>query len=157
MPWDEIQEFVDAQSPETKLYLGTDSEPRAPKIVDGKTVIYVDYAVLLAVHIDGCHGCKLFGQVERGISYEKNPKNPSQRLLQEVYCLLPVYERLNNMFPHLLIKPHLDLNSDDEYASAKIRKQAVGLVMGVCGIKPEVKPLALAASFGADRLARGQL
>ena len=57
---DEVKAFILAQSPETKIYIGGDSE-RFPIGKDW----YADYALVIVVHIDGKHGCKIFGEVQK--------------------------------------------------------------------------------------------
>jgi predicted RNase H-related nuclease YkuK (DUF458 family) len=52
---DQVKKFIDAQTPETKIYLGCDSERVK---VDG--VWYADYILAIVVHINGNNGCKLF-------------------------------------------------------------------------------------------------
>ena len=54
----EVKQFIQAQSPETKIYLGCDSERFK---ID--KVWYADYITAIVIHIDGKHGCKIFGGV----------------------------------------------------------------------------------------------
>ena len=44
----ELKTFIDAQSPETKIYLGCDSER-----VNIRGTWFADYAAVVVVHIDG--------------------------------------------------------------------------------------------------------
>ena len=60
MDLEKVKAFIHAQSPETSVYLGCDSERVK---VDG--VWHADYALAVVVHIDSCHGCKIFGEVHR--------------------------------------------------------------------------------------------
>ena len=53
-----VKKFIDAQTPETKIYLGCDSERFR---MNGQW--YADYVIAIVVHIDGKHGCKIFGEV----------------------------------------------------------------------------------------------
>ena len=55
----EVKNFIESQSPETKIYLGADSERYKH---NGKW--YADYTIAVVVHIDGRHGCKIFGEVQ---------------------------------------------------------------------------------------------
>ena len=76
---EEIKSFIEAQGPETKIYIGVDSER-----VRSNGVWYADYTAAIVVHIDGKHGCKLFGEVTRERDYDKVNK-PNTRLMTEVY------------------------------------------------------------------------
>jgi len=55
---DEVKNFIQLQSPETKIYIGADSE-RYQKIINGRNEWFADYILVVVVHIDGCHGCKI--------------------------------------------------------------------------------------------------
>lgn len=145
----EVKEFIDSCSPETRIYLGSDSE----RLKIGNTW-YADYMVVIAVHIDGCHGCRLFGSVTREKDYDNKKDRPIQRLMNEVYKLQEVYTKLHELVPDRNIEVHLDLNPDKTHGSSCAVQQAVGYIRGTCNVTPLVKPLALAASFGADRFNR---
>ncbi len=56
----EVREFIEAQSSETKIYIGGDSE----RFLIGDDW-YADYTLCVVIHIDGKHGCKIFGEVHR--------------------------------------------------------------------------------------------
>ena len=62
----EVREFIEAQSPETKIYIGCDSERMK---ID--KVWYADYITAIVVHINGNNGCKLFGEVVRERDYDQ--------------------------------------------------------------------------------------
>ena len=49
----EVKDFIAAQSPETKVYLGADSER-----INVRGKWYADYTLAVVVHIDGNHGFK---------------------------------------------------------------------------------------------------
>ena len=72
---EEVKEFIEKQTPETKIYLGCDSERLR---VDG--VWYADYILAIVVHIDGKHGCKLFGEVIREKDFDKMSKERSEKV-----------------------------------------------------------------------------
>jgi len=55
----EVKAFIDAQSPQTKIYIGADSERFR---VGG--IWFADYTLAVVVHIDGCHGCKIFNALD---------------------------------------------------------------------------------------------
>ena len=146
--YNEVVDFINQCSPETRIYLGSDSERLK---IGGKW--YADYMVVIAVHINGCNGCKLFGSVTREADYDNNRSKPFQRLMTEVYKLQEVYEKLHALTDRE-IEVHLDLNPDKTHGSSCAVQTAVGYIKGTCNVTPLVKPLALAASFGADRYRR---
>ncbi len=72
----EVTSFIEAQSPETKIYIGADSE----RYKRGN-LWYADYTLAVVVHIDGCHGCKIFGEVQTEIDYDaKNLRSDRDRI-----------------------------------------------------------------------------
>ena len=48
---DEVKEYIRQSTPESKIYLGCDSER-----VRYERVWYADYTLAIVVHIDGKHG-----------------------------------------------------------------------------------------------------
>ena len=86
---DEVKRFIDAQSPETKIYLGCDSER-----VIINDVWHADYILAIVVHIDGKHGCKIFGEVHRERDYDQKQNKPRYRLMNEVYKVSDLYLKL---------------------------------------------------------------
>ena len=144
---EEIKSFIDAQSPETKIYIGADSE-RYKR--DG--VWYADYTLAIVVHIDGRHGCKIFGEVQTEIDYDKKNSRPAMRLMNEVYKVSELYHKLVDVVGDREVQIHLDINPQECYNSSIVIQQAVGYIKGTCNIIPMVKPKAFAASYAADRL-----
>ena len=51
---DEVKDYINSQSPESKVYLGADSERHK---INGEW--FADYITAVVVHIDGEHGCKV--------------------------------------------------------------------------------------------------
>ena len=143
---DEVQKFIAAQTPETKIYLGCDSERLR---VNG--VWYADYTLAIVVHINGNHGCKLFGEVQRERDYDQRARRPSQRLMTEVYKVSELYLKLAEVLEGRLVEVHLDINPNEMYGSSCVISQAIGYIKGVCNVIPFVKPSAFAASYAADR------
>ena len=138
----EIAKYISDTSPETKIYIGCDSE-----VVKDKKV---RYTIVVVVHIDGSKGAKVFG----GFEHERNVDNikkPFYRLMNEVYKVSNLYLKLADAIGDRTIEVHLDLNSNDKHISNKVAKQALGYVKGVCGVDAKLKPDAFAASFAADR------
>ena len=145
----EVKEFLASQGPDTKVYLGADSERIR---VDG--VWYADYALAVVVHIDGRHGCKIFGFVDRELDYDHKKSKPAMRLMTEVYKVSDLFQELADVLEDYHVEVHLDLNKSDEFGSSCVVQQAIGYIKGTCNMTPMVKPDAPAASFCADRLKR---
>ena len=143
---DQVKKFIDAQTPETKIYLGCDSERIK---IDG--VWYADYILAIVVHINGNNGCKLFGEVQRERDYDQKYSRPSQRLMTEVYKVSDLYLKLAEVLEGREVEVHLDINPDEEHGSSCVISQAVGYIKGVYNVIPFVKPEAFAASYAADR------
>lgn len=143
---DQVKTFIDAQTPETKIYLGCDSERIK---IDG--VWYADYILAIVVHINGNNGCKLFGEVQRERDWDQKYSRPSQRLMTEVYKVSELYLKLAEVLEGRQVEVHLDINPDEQHGSSCVISQAVGYIRGVCNVIPFVKPDAFAASYAADR------
>lgn len=141
-----IKQFVDAQGPDTRIYIGVDSE----RIRVGQ-VWYADYTAAIVVHINGNNGCKLFGEVTRERDYDPVDR-PNTRLMMEVYKVSELYLKLSEVLENRQVEVHLDINPDDHYASSNVVAQAIGYIRGTCNVIPMVKPEAFAASYAADRM-----
>ena len=142
----EIKQFIEAQSPSTKIYIGADSERFR---VDGRW--YADYITVVVVHIDGCHGCKIFGEVQRELDYDQKKSKPAMRLMNEVYKVSELFQNLAEVLEDRYVEVHLDINPDEMYGSSCVVTQAIGYIKGTCNVTPMVKPKAFAASYAADR------
>ena len=145
----EVKDFILAQGQDTKIYLGADSERIR---VNG--VWYADYALAVVVHIDGRHGCKIFGYVQREIDYDHKKSKPAMRLMTEVYKVSELFHEMQDVLEDRHVEVHLDLNKDEVHGSSCVVQQAIGYIKGTCNMTPMVKPNAPAASFCADRLKR---
>jgi predicted RNase H-related nuclease YkuK (DUF458 family) len=144
---EEVKAFINAQSPETKIYIGADSA----RFKKGNQW-YADYTLAIVVHIDGCHGCKIFGEVQTEIDYDAKASRPSTRLMNEVYKVAELYQKLFDVVGDREVQIHLDINPSEYHSSSIVIQQAVGYIRGVCNVIPMVKPNAFAASYAADRL-----
>ena len=142
----EVKQFIQAQSPETKIYLGCDSERFK---ID--KVWYADYITAIVVHIDGKHGCKIFGGIERERDYDQKQNRPRYRLMNEVYKVSQLYLDLIDVLEDRLVEVHLDINPDEMHGSSCVINEAIGYIRGTCNVIPLVKPQAFAASYAADR------
>ena len=144
---EQVKDFIQAQSPETKVYLGADSERI---IINDKW--YADYTLAVVVHIDGRHGCKIFGEVHRELDYDQKKSKPAMRLMNEVYKVAELFHQLSDVLEDRHVEVHLDINPDEHYGSSCVVQQAIGYIRGTCNVVPLVKPKAFAATYAADRL-----
>ena len=143
----EVITFIENQTPESKVYIGCDSER---VVVDG--VAYADYILAIVVHINGNNGCKLFGEVYRERDFDQKKNKPRYRLMNEVYKIAELYLKLQDVLEDRDVEVHLDINPDEMHGSSCVVQQAIGYIRGVCNVIPMVKPNAWAASYAADRL-----
>jgi predicted RNase H-related nuclease YkuK (DUF458 family) len=143
---EQVREFIAAQTPATRIYLGCDSERLR---IDG--VWWADYVLAVVVHRNGNNGCKLFGEVQRERDYDSRAGRPSQRLMTEVYKVSELYLRLADVLEGRQVEVHLDINPNEIHGSSCVISQAIGYIKGTCNVIPFVKPQAFAASYAADR------
>ena len=143
---DEVRDFILAQTPETKIYIGGDSE----RFLIGKDW-YADYIMVVVVHINGNNGCKIFGEVQRERDWDKKRDKPHMRLMNEVYKIAELYLKLHDILEDREVQVHLDINPNEMHGSSCVINEAVGYIKGMCNVVPMVKPRAFAASYAADR------
>ena len=143
----EVKDYIRQCSPETKIYLGADSER-----INVRGVWYADYTLAVVVHIDGRHGCKIFGDVQRERDWDQRANKPAMRLMNEVYKVSDLFQELSDVLEDRYVEVHLDINPNERYASSQVVNQAIGYIKGTCNIDAQVKPQAFAASYAADRL-----
>jgi len=144
---EEVRQFILNQSENTKIYIGGDSERF---LIDGKW--HADYTLAVVVHIDGKHGCKIFGEVQRERDWDQKKDKPRMRLMTEVMKIAELYLKLNDVLEDRYVEVHLDINPNELYGSSCVINEAVGYIKGMCNVVPIVKPNAFAASYCADRL-----
>lgn len=141
----EVAEFTSGCGPDTKLYIGCDSERLL-----ANEIWCADYITAVVVHVNGNNGCKIFGAVERERDYDQRNDKPRMRLMNEVYKVAQLYLELSQVVT-LPIEVHLDLNPNEMHNSNIVINEAVGYIRGMCNVIPLVKPRAFAASYAADR------
>lgn len=141
----EVLEYLEKCGPNTKIYIGCDSERMR---IDN--VWYADYILAVVVHIDGKHGCKIFGAVHRERDFDQKANKPRMRLVNEAYKVADLYLKLAP-YVEFDIEVHLDINPDEKHNSSIAIQEAVGYIRGTCNVVPLVKPFAFAASTAADR------
>ena len=149
MNLEEVRSFLAVQSPDTRVYIGADSERIK---VNGRW--YADYTIAIVVHIDGFRGCKVFGEVIREPDYDTRKDRPALRLMNEVYKVADMFNKLVDVIQDKHVEVHLDINPNKEHGSSCVVTQAVGYIRGTCNVIPMIKPDAFAASFAADRMKR---
>lgn len=144
---EELRKYIEAQSAETKIYFGADSER-----VIVNDVWMADYLLVVAIHIDGKHGAKVFGEIQREVDYDRKLDRPKMRLMTEVMKIAELYLKCAEFLEDRHVELHLDINPLEIHGSSCALNEAVGYIKGVCGIDPVVKPNSWAASICADRL-----
>lgn len=144
---DELKAFIESQGPNTKIYLGADSERYR-----SNGVWWAEYTVAVVVHIDGRHGCRIFGEVTRERDYDQRRDRPTMRLMNEVHRASEMFLRLAPVLADRPVEVHLDINPNELHGSNCVIQQAIGYIRGTCNVIPMVKPRAFAASYAADRL-----
>jgi len=149
----EIQEYL--SKTDGNIYIGCDSV--AYRRFCLKTQCYENwarFAVVLVVHIDNRHGCKIFSYLESERVYGARLEKPSLRLMSEVYKSVECFLELSELLLERYVEIHLDVNPSELHASNAIAKQAVGYVKGMTNLDALIKPDAWAGSNTADHVAR---
>lgn len=143
---DELRAFMAQMGPDTKVYFGCDSERfRA----NGKW--FADYMVVIVVHINGRHGCKIFSEVSREKDYDENVGRPFNRMMKEAEKVTELHNRFKDVFEEFEVYIHLDCNPKKTAGSSVAAEAAAGYVRAMTNVVPLLKPLAFAASYAADR------
>lgn len=140
--FDEIREFIETSSPDSKIYVGADSQAYRRR---GKS--YVAYVTVIIVHVDGKHGGKLF----KSVSIQDDYGQTRLRLMNEVYMASGAAMEIMEAVGDRDFEIHLDINPNDKYKSSMVVKEATGYIMGMFGFKPKIKPEGFAASTVSDR------
>lgn len=145
---DRAIEAIKNSSKESSVYIGGDSV-RFRK--HGKW--YARYSVVVILHIDSKHGCKLFHKTETHMDFG----NMKQRLLTETWMTVEVALELLEAIGDRHLEIHLDLNANPKHKSNVAVKEALGYVHGsLPGVEAKIKPHAFAAAHAADHVARGK-
>lgn len=147
----EIREYLLSVDPDSRIYLGCDSQKFKKR---GEW--FARYTIVVVVHIDNCHGGKIFGFTQSERDYDKNFDKPRMRLMNEVYKVAEVYLELGDILENREVEVHLDINPKLDTGSSCVIKEAAGYILGVCGVEAKVKPEAFVASYAADAGVRGR-
>jgi len=143
----ELEQFVQSCGPNTRIYLGADSSRYKLN-----KAWWAEYTVACVVHINGNNGCKIFGEITRERDYDQRASKPAMRLMNEVYRVSEMFQRLAPVLEDYEVAVHLDINPNEMHGSSCVVQQAIGYIRGTCNVVPMVKPEAFAASYAADRL-----
>lgn len=143
---EEVKRFIETCGPDTKIYFGADSEVIK---IDGKK--YFDVTTVVVIHIDGCKGCKVFAEWTRHPDQDQIAGKPFTRMMKEAECVTELHERLKDIFYDFEISIHLDINPKKTAGSSIAMEAARGYVRSMTMVDPELKPLAFAGSYCADR------
>lgn len=155
----EIQEYLHSVNKNTKIYMGVDSQAfsrtkKDPVTGKDRKEWYADYYMVVAVHKNGCNGCKLFYERVTEKDYSQDRKKPTYRLMQEAYKLAELFGKIADVIDGYEVEVHLDLNPNKKYASSAVIAQAIGYIRASCNVEPIVKPDSWCATHCADRLVR---
>ena len=126
-----VRDFLSVQSSDTKIYIGVDST----RINSGEKW-FADYTAVIVVHIDGKHGCKIFGETTRELDFDQSGEKPQLRLMNEVYKVAELYLKIVDVIEGRSVEIHLDLNPDPSFMSQSVVQQAIGYIRGVCNVSP---------------------
>jgi len=146
---EQLVELLCSLSPDTRLYIGTDSFRF--KICN---VWHARYATVLVVHKNGRHGCTIYRSEHVARDYDEKKNRPSIRLMTEVQKSCELYTQLAPLIDSYDVEIHLDISNDTKNGSSCVATQAAGYVLGVTGIQAKLKPESWAASTSADHYTR---
>ena len=122
LPYDEINEFIRASSPEAVIYIGCDSM-RTQK---GKRAVYSTVVCVRKASGAGkdvmYHGCRVFGGSVTIINRDKvirsgKLKGIKARMMQEVAFALEAFDHVHEAIGERTFEIHLDINSRPECES----------------------------------------
>lgn len=133
---EEVREFIKNSSEGSAIYVGCDSRQFRSKTI---------FVTVVVVHINSNHGAKIFWQVDR----VRRIDSIRQRLLEEVNRAVYTALMIADVVGNRPFEVHLDINPNPDHRSSVIVKEAVGYVLAQ-GLKPVLKPDAIAASAVAD-------
>lgn len=143
----DVKKFISESSIQSEVMIGCDSM----KYRDSRTgQRMARFARVVVIHIDGKHGCAVFGEIVREPDYG----SLKGRLMREVQIATDLACELLDVIGDRQLQLHLDINLKSSCSSHIAVKEATGYVLGMLGFEPNFKPNSLAASYCADRLMR---
>jgi len=143
--YDEAREAILNSSQESSIYVGADSI----RYKKGE-LWFAKYSVVIILHMDSKHGCKLFHKTMDLPDYG----NLKQRLLTEVGYAIEAATEIIDIVGDRRLEIHLDINPNPSYKSNIAIKEALGYVRGSLGLDARIKPHSFAATHCADYLVR---
>ena len=102
----EVKSFISKQSQQSKIYIGCDSEAYATR--KGR---FADFYLVVVIHIEQSHGCKIFGEKFTEQDFTTDKKKPTHRLMKEVYKASELYLELAEVIGTRDVEIHLDRKS----------------------------------------------
>lgn len=140
---EEVKEYIRNSSDQSSIYIGCDS-----KRFGKKDKRFVAYVCVVLIHLDSKHGAKMFSfeKVERDFG------NLRQRMVNEAIMACEIGYEVRETVGDRVFEIHLDINPDKRHKSSVAVKEASGMVLGMFGSSPKIKPEAFAASTAADKL-----
>ena len=152
----EILSLLEDASPNTRVYIGCDSN----RFRDKQDIWHASYTTAVVVHRideDGIgRGARVITHTDRMVDYDNNKSKPMMRMMNEAYKTAEAYQQLEEALLEFDVEVHLDINDDPRFGSNCARQAAVGYLTGVTGRPVKTKPDAFAASFVADHGVRGK-
>lgn len=152
--WSEAKEAIRNSSESSSIYIGCDSQ-----IFYRNKKIVADYSIVIVLHKDSCHGCKIFHNSFTKETYgdpSKNDGSMENRLMMETQFALDAFYEIKDVIGNRHLEVHLDVNPDPMYKSNKVTSQALGWVRGM-GLVAKIKPEAWAATHAADHCVRKKI
>jgi len=144
-----VGEFINAQGPDTKIYLGCDSVRYLKR--DGTRM--AKFATVCIIHKNGKNGCRIFSNTSVERDYDLKANRPKMRMMTEVQKVCELYNQLAPFIDEYDFEIHLDISTDPKQGSNCAANEAAGYVLGMTGVEPKLKPESFASSFGADHIA----
>ena len=140
-----IKQFI-LSHPDSKVYLGVDSQRVRKK--------KVRFAVVVIVHYNGCNGARVFHDVTYDKIVDAKLGRPFNRMMKEVQMVTELYTKLEDVLLDREFEIHLDVNPKEGTGSNVAYGAAKGMIWGMVGVEPICKPHAFAASCAADKYSK---
>lgn len=137
----EVLDYIKNSSKESAVYVGCDSKKRFHK---GKHETV--YVTVVVIHIDQCHGGKIFWKKD----VVPTPRTNRERLLNEVGYAIDMATLLVDVVEDRQLSVHLDLNPNPNHYSSVIVTEAIGWCAGMGFTDVKVKPDSWASHAAAD-------
>lgn len=142
---DYIKTFIETH-PDSRVYLGVDSQRMKKK--------KVRFAVVVIVHYNGCNGARVFHDVTYDKIEDAKLGRPFNRMMKEVSMVTELYTKLEDVLIERDFEIHLDVNPKKGTGSNVAYAAARGMIYGMVGVEPICKPNGFAASCAADKFSK---